>query len=736
MAFSQGCRGICRALFNKLDHFLRRNSINDIMKSTKAGCLCCQFILDVLSLEILDAVRPQSLEGSEGLWYLMSKLKSQGWDQGGDQRWVNFSLYYKTDDVLAVNGVGPLKSRRGRGTRAANLPFADRTFDGVSLAVAESSDSPVAFDRARKWLSHCLDNHPQCRAVDLNEKHLTGPRRLLNLTAVSSHGLQLVDFDGLTARPEYACLSYRWGDDLEGVLTTTSQNVDEHLLGICEERLPSAITDAIRVCRELGIHYLWVDSLCILQQDDVDFATEGSKMDAIYANSHLTIYAKHTNSCKDSFLGPQLRSQPEWQYLAPFPSVPEGLPFFIRVGFTPLTPFSLDTRGWCLQESMLPSRQLLYTGEEIVWKCNTCGFCECGHIDGNEFDDGSRDCDPRYASHFLKAAWNIPGQSTKAWGKTVEEYSKRSLTNPQDKLAAIAGLARRGLLSSSAPNDRYFSGLWKEELPSQLLWRPDCYHKRQYGDTGYSQRLLNGTPTWSWASVKGGIDFAPDTPSAHAIAHIDSIYCVPSHTENPLGPVKSGLLVLTAPVLPVRLAFYTYDGYSRPDPTLVSHTNGNCPLFTFSVPLDVEQTVHGGVDYCEWIPQDALPPTYDGCKCKRHLSPKPYLACGIRFCKHSSPSMSSISWSIDFLLLEETPGEGTYRRVGLIVGGTFPIVDGEDLVGGGVGTQRFFWKTLSPRRVGWGVRCGPDIEPLLEGQERVEPWPSKIELEWKQIKII
>jgi hypothetical protein len=330
-------------------------------------------------------------------------------------------------DILAVDAVTPPERSKKLGISLANLGFAESAFEGVSLAIAESSASAAAFDRARQWLSHCLDNHPRCRPD--NEKHLTGPRRLLNLTAVSPHGLQLVDFDGLTTRPEYACLSYRWGDDIEGVLTTTRQNVDEHLVGICEQRLPSAITDAIRVCRELGIHYLWVDSLCILQQDELDFAMEGSKMDTIYANSHLTIYAKHTNSCNDGFLGPQLHGQPKWQYLAPFPT-PKGLPFFIRKGSFSQEPFPLDSRGWCLQESMLPSRQLLYTGEEMVWRCNTCVFCECGHIVGHEFDEGGGDYDLRYASHFLKAAWSMPAQYTKEWGKTVEDYSRRSLTNP------------------------------------------------------------------------------------------------------------------------------------------------------------------------------------------------------------------------------------------------------------------------------------------------------------------
>lgn len=649
-------------------------------------------------------------------------------------------------DILAVEGRRPYERSSELGIPAANCTFADiGPFEGVSLAVAESSASAAAFDRARQWLSHCLDNHPRCRDADLNEHHRTGPRRLLKLAAGGSGELQLVDFEGSTARPEYACLSYRWGDDLEGVLTTTRQNVDEHLLGICEERLPGAIVDAIRVCRELRIQYLWVDSLCILQQDDVDFAMEGSKMDVIYANSHLTIYAKHTNSCKNGFLGSQLYGQPEWQYLAPFPSVPKGLPFFIRRGDRPKTLFPLDSRGWCLQESMLPSRQLLYTGEEMVWRCNTRSFCECGHIVGDKFSDsGSDDYDDRYASHFIKAAWSIPDQRARAWGTTVEEYSRRALTDPRDKLAAISGLVRRKLHSSSTPNDRYFAGLWNEGLPNQLLWKlrddddrwESSAPRLQNDDAGYSQRLLNGTPTWSWASIQGSIRFGHDEPLGHIMARIDSVSCVPLHSENPLGPVKSGLLVLTAPVLPVRLVLsHPLGNFSRPRFTPVSHAHGSCPLWTCFRDLDIKQTVEDGVDYCLEKPRDALSPSDDGCTCKRRLSAKPYLACGIRLDMHMFDLPGEAKRGrMQFLLLEATPCEGTYSRVGVISGEIMHTADGEGPAGEGVGTQKLFWITTAPRGEVPGHETAS--EAFLKDQERFEPWPSEIELEWKQIRII
>lgn len=98
-----------------------------------------------------------------------------------------------------------------------------------------------------------------------------------------------------------------------GVLVTTKDNIAEHFGGIRVSKLAKTIADAVTVCRELEIPHLWVDSICIIQGDSLDFATEGSKMDSIFSNSYLTIYAEHPTSCKEGFLGPQSRGNIRWQ---------------------------------------------------------------------------------------------------------------------------------------------------------------------------------------------------------------------------------------------------------------------------------------------------------------------------------------------------------------------------------------------------------------------------------------
>ncbi|KAK1834714.1 heterokaryon incompatibility protein-domain-containing protein [Podospora conica] len=730
----------CQACRRWLDesHNRRHNFVDKMIKAARAGCLYCQFFHELIKLKFPSALTPDGSTAKSNTSVLFLTIPLGFYTIEGTESLAEpnfpFSLHYKTDDARAVEGTKSCElwnAWTSTSPEPSAATFQDIFFSGVSLAVAESSASEVAFERARAWLSHCVGNHPRCRAG--RDPNLTGPRRLLRVSAATAPfpQVQLIDFDGSKTRPDYACLSYSWGTDLEGVLTTNRKNLDQHLSGICEENLPGTIKDAVRVCRELGIHYLWVDSLCIIQQDELDFAIEGSKMHTIYDNSHLTIYAKHTSSCKDGFLGPQCRWDPEWQYQAPFPSIPKGSPFFIRRDRPFRRPFPLDSRGWCLQESILPSRQLIYTDEEMVWRCNTHGLCECGHLVGIEAHPDRSD--GRYASHFLENAQEVSGRqrSTKEWEITIQEYSKRLLTNPQDKLAAIAGLARRHLLASSSFGADYFAGLLKEGLPDQLLWTQDI---PSFSKDAFGNRLLNGAPTWSWGSVQVEIRFPRfSQPSDHFTARIDSISCVPLHHQNPLGPVKSGRLVLTAPVLPVRLAFRCVPTGSpstgRPA-IVVSHRDEDCPLYTDSTLSPDIQLPRSGDQYCKQMPRKAYPSEHGCCNCGLLLSPKQYLACGLKRCTRGA---YAVEWMY-FLLLEMTPDEGTYHRVGMFSGDILRTMDGED-VGGGDGTERLFFNSL-PRESDWPGKDHGLPTCSLDSPEGFEPWPTRIELEWKQITII
>lgn len=148
---------------------------------------------------------------------------------------------------------------------------------GFAFSMTEDSGSDAAFKRIATWLADCLANHP-CKSTP--EAYM--PSRLLDLESRRADGVAvLVDFaDPQAPKPApYACLSYCWGRDLDGVVRTTRGTRKEYqVVGIPVSNLTQTIQDAVLVCLRLGIRYMWVDALCIVQDDDDDWRQESARM--------------------------------------------------------------------------------------------------------------------------------------------------------------------------------------------------------------------------------------------------------------------------------------------------------------------------------------------------------------------------------------------------------------------------------------------------------------------------
>ncbi|KAK0645518.1 heterokaryon incompatibility protein-domain-containing protein [Cercophora newfieldiana] len=266
----------------------------------------------------------------------------------------------------------------------------------------------------------------------------------------------------------YACLSYCWGADLRGVVVTSKENIGAHQLGLPLSALPNAIQDAAAVCQGLNLRYLWVDSLCIIQNDPEDWKRESGRMHDVYSNSYITIAAHHTKSCKESFLGQQELGNAPWQR-----DEDE------RGRTMPPPPLPLDTRGWTLQETILPSRIIHFNGYELSWECNTRVFCEC-------------------------ETYSKPWQRDlvlDGWMEIVRQYTARALTVSSDKPMAVAGLAQ--MVQATIPEGEdtaYFAGLFRGKLLQHLLWV--IIHPRT------SRPVHSLAPSWSWISVGGPVQYA------------------------------------------------------------------------------------------------------------------------------------------------------------------------------------------------------------------------------------
>lgn len=315
-------------------------------------------------------------------------------------------------------------------------------------------------------------------------------------------------------------------------------NVNEHMRKI-PTPLPQTFADAVTATRVLGIRYLWIDSLCIIQDSPEDWSEQAPCMAGIYGNAHLTISADAASDSTRGFLnrpGRQFNAAVAVQYHGMAADAPiwvrergalgYQLPFHAcRVGEAPTS--KLSTRGWVFQERVLSPRTLHFGESEVGWECQSLITCECSASSQRY----------RRTTSLLKLA-----QDKMDWKEVVEEYTRMDLTVAEDRLMALSGLAET---RQSWNKQQYVAGMWEQDLKRFLVWRTE---------TTRPPLKSYIAPSWSWASVTGSIDYFRFKYKDRGLSDwkVSSIDCCPS--GSPFGNVKGGAhLVIRGSLIPVKL---------------------------------------------------------------------------------------------------------------------------------------------------------------------------------------
>ncbi|KAI0628558.1 heterokaryon incompatibility protein-domain-containing protein [Trametes polyzona] len=423
--------------------------------------------------------------------------------------------------------------------------------------------STHVFDLVKAELNCCTHGevgHEGCRLEAPVPSSGTFPSRLVNCSDADRP--RLVETNG--ARPLYVALSYVWGPPLAQPCRTRMANVEEYTLhGFNLKALPQTIRDAIYVTRALGFQYLWLDSLCIIQDSDEDKHREMARMRNVYRHAYLTIIAASASSASEGFLQdlPVLSSPPTISAL-PF-TIPARLDSqqqksqtgsLVAVDARRLDNAEpVDRRAWCLQELLMSFRSLIYTSSVLLYRCPA----DTVTIEGEHYKKG-RDV-PRLPSFISRPATcpsisPIPaGDVHKAWWDVVEAYSGRDLSYPSDKFVACAGLAEEfGRVRGGLEN--YLCGLWRDTLLHDLLW----YLRRPVEARAKEYRA----PSWSWASLDGAVRrgtswLEHDRPLAEVVGAAVKLV----DKRVPFGAVTGGHLVLRVPFIPA--AITPPDEYGR-----------------------------------------------------------------------------------------------------------------------------------------------------------------------------
>jgi len=374
--------------------------------------------------------------------------------------------------------------------------------------------SQVVFDTAKAWIRTCRRSHKRCQIGD--ETGLSPlPTRVIDVGTSDAPTVRLhVTGSGeLAERGEYACLSYCWGGDQ---FKTLLGNLEALKKEIPIARLSLTVADAVEVIRRLGLRYLWVDALCIVQDSSEDKAREIVKMGAIYKNSTVTIAAATASAASQGFLRRPLPALRSAAVRVRLPNDEIGivrltLTDFYKTGRSrPLLDHPLDSRGWCLQEYLLSPRMLVFSKFSVERICQVdevaAGDGPFGHgqIRGPKFRlptaifGGNTIRDQLIQVVSRDPKFLVPVERIRIWNKIVSDFSGRGLTDPRDRLPALAGIV--GELQR-VWKDEYIFGMWKGLLPWMLAWVSEEPPK------GPQSQRLSLAPTWSWASINSPVCF-------------------------------------------------------------------------------------------------------------------------------------------------------------------------------------------------------------------------------------
>jgi len=354
--------------------------------------------------------------------------------------------------------------------------------------------SESAIRRARQLFEACRDGHrlcPRARTPPL-------PTRAIDVGFIDSGDPVRLHIASPGECRDYAALSYCWGG-LQPVLLT-AKNLKEMTESIPLDSLPQTIKDTIRVTRGLGIRFLWVDALCIIQDGDAnDKVREIDRMGKLYRSATVTIFAASAKAVSDGFLQPRLTLS---SFSLPIKCADGKLGTAkLTIGDNHDFMHPLNTRGWTLQETLLSSRKLVYGEKELVWDCETQQKEE---FQSSYFESvqSFRQLPPEILAP--NSGVLTGSKADEIWRSILSEFTARRLSFPEDRLAAVAGVIAE---LQPAFQDECVFGLWRSSFIQQLAW-----FRWALPCAVDENAILRCAPEWSWASRVYETDFLQFEP--------------------------------------------------------------------------------------------------------------------------------------------------------------------------------------------------------------------------------
>ena len=427
------------------------------------------------------------------------------------------------------------------------------------------TSSYAAVELAKSWLGACIQRHEGCAIPERTPL----PRRVLD---ISNHRVRLRETNGKMG--SYVALSHCWGP--KPIVMTVRSNYESHLSDIPWSALSKTFQDCITFAWRLEYRYVWIDSLCIIQDDRDDWAIEASKMAQIFSNAQLTIAATRSidgaggcfsqRSSEPISINPPKGFTPVEDSRIWDPFMVKGLDrdgqqktFCARIS----VPHGLENapllqRAWVFQEQILSSRILHFAPGELYWECKSYVACEC-RGEEKRAESAQKETRTRKAYGQLVRK-NVPlaadsnehkaqkKRDFEAYTSLVEQYMDLSITKDVDRLPALSGI-------TFGRKDEYLAGMWRSMLVESLHWTTS--YTKTARRIGY-RPIPSRAPTWSWASMESPIrhisqNSATDKDKLKEYATIIAASCSPEGPDV-RGRVSGGYLRIRGPISTARVS--------------------------------------------------------------------------------------------------------------------------------------------------------------------------------------
>jgi len=409
--------------------------------------------------------------------------------------------------------------------------------------------------RLQGWLQACTSEHPKCRVSGARKL----PTRLIDVGTSNNSIPRLVTSSSLPTSTPYIALSYCWGPPsaTQPQLTTTTTTLATHQAGIPTTIMPATHRDLAMLARRLAIRYVWIDALCIIQDDAVDWENEAASMFAVYRNADLTVVAAAGDSCRSGFLSRSATAVGPCA-IVPFRpkrnthqggDAPESGSYLLshlaeHRTWDANNPAHMHgcawaSRAWTFQEDIMSTRVLYFSDATSFFRCQT----------ERRLEHSTAVYSNVYGWHDMISKGN-PLTTTERnsghytlWRALVNEYARRSLTVGNDKFPAMSSLAR-SFANAIGDDGEYFAGLWKGDLVRGMLWA---------STHDVSPPSAWRAPSWSWASWQGELGWG-EVYSQPVVCRctVHEVEVVPAGAD-PFGRLKAGHIILSAALYPVML---------------------------------------------------------------------------------------------------------------------------------------------------------------------------------------